>query len=187
MQQVHPNILLRCRKGDKKAFRAVVEQHEGMVFSLALKLLCDEDEAMDAAQETFIRVWLNMNDYQEERTLFSTWVYSIASHVCLDRLKHKRRQVPLPEDEQVFTTYLTDRSSSRQLENKEWISIVRILAEGLSEKQRLVFTLSHLEGLDSAEIEQVTGLNDRQIKSNLYVARLHIRQQLKRLGYESDE
>lgn len=60
MQQVHPNILLRCRKGDKKAFRAVVEQYEGMVFSLALKLLCDEDEAMDAAQETFIRVWLNM-------------------------------------------------------------------------------------------------------------------------------
>ena len=93
----------------------------------------------------------------------------------------------MPEDERVLTTYLANKNPTRQLENKEWISIVKTLAEGLSEKQRLVFTLSHLEGLDSAEIEQVTGLDAKQIKSNLYVARQHIRERLKRLGYESNE
>ncbi len=187
MQQVHPSIVQRCCQGDKEAFSCVVEQYQRMVFSLTLKLLCDEDEAMDAAQETFIRIWLNINDYQEQRTRFSTWIHSIATHICLDRLKQKRRQVPMPEDERVLTTYLANKNPTHQLENKEWISIVKTLAEGLSEKQRLVFTLSHLEGLDSAEIEQVTGLDAKQIKSNLYVARQHIRERLKRLGYESNE
>ena len=61
---------------------------------------------------------------------------------------------------------------------------MRLLAEGLSTKQRLVFTLSQLEGLPSAEVEQITGLSALQVKSNLYVARQTIRKRLKELGYD---
>jgi RNA polymerase sigma-70 factor (ECF subfamily) len=61
---------------------------------------------------------------------------------------------------------------------------VRLLAEGLSTKQRLVFTLSQLEGLPSAEVEQITGLSALQVKSNLYVARQTIRKRFKELGYD---
>lgn len=64
------------------------------------------------------------------------------------------------------------------------MSIVRLLAEGLSAKQRLVFTLCQLEGLPSSEVEQITGMDARQVKSNLYVARQTIRKRLKELGYE---
>jgi RNA polymerase sigma-70 factor (ECF subfamily) len=58
------------------------------------------------------------------------------------------------------------------------------LAEGLSPKQRLVFTLSQLEGLSSEEVEEATGLTAKQVKSNLYVARQTIREHLKNMGYE---
>ena len=65
-------------------------------------------------------------------------------------------------------------------------SMVRLMAEGLSSKQRLVFTLCQLEGLPSSEVEQITGMNARQVKSNLYAARQTIRKRLKGLGYDED-
>lgn len=183
MEQIGDNIVLKCQNGDKSAFRLVVQKYQQMVFSLALKMLCDEEEAKDATQDSFIKVWVNIRNF-DSKCPFSTWIYTIALRVCLDRLKTMKRQIPLPEDERVLAEYVADANPQRQLENREWISVVRILAEGLSEKQRLVFTLSHLEGLDSAEIEVITGFDAKQIKSNLYVARQTIKERLKMLGYE---
>lgn len=134
--QTESEIIQQCRDGNKEAFRWVVQQHQRLVFSLALKMLADEEEAKDVLQETFIRVWRFANDEQQT------------------------------------------------LENSEWVSIVRMLAEGLSPKQKLAFTLCQLEGLPTAEVELITGLDAKQVKSNLYVARQTIRERLKHLGYE---
>jgi RNA polymerase sigma-70 factor (ECF subfamily) len=153
-----------------------------MVFSLALKMLCDEEEAKDLVQETFLRVWQRIGDYDPQKS-FTTWLYTIASRLCLDRLKSMRHTIPLPEDESVLRRFAAD-DNQRSLENSEWVAIVRTMAEGLSTKQRLVFTLCQLEGLSSSEVEQITGLDARQVKSNLYVARQTIRERLKHLGYE---
>ena len=92
------------------------------------------------------------------------------------------RILSLPEDESVLWRFANDEQQT--LENSEWVSIVRMLAEGLSPKQKLVFTLCQLEGLPSTEVEQITGLDAKQVKSNLYVARQTIREHLKHLGYE---
>ena len=183
MTQTERDIITRCQQGDKNAFRWVVQTHQRMLFSLTLKMLCDEEEAKDAVQDTFIKVWQSIRNYDTQRS-FTTWIYAIASRLCLDRLKRKGRIVPLPEDEQAVRTYAADNDSLRTLENSEWISIVRLMAEELSEKQRLVFTLCQLEGLSSEEAEEITGLDAKQIKSNLYVARQTVRKRLKELGYE---
>lgn len=92
--------------------------------------------------------------------------------------------VPLREDEQVLKNYAADNDSQRTLENSEWISIIRLIADKLSAKQKLVFTLCQLECLSSEEVQEITGLDARQIKSNLYVARQTIRKRLIELGYE---
>ena len=179
--QTESDIIKQCRDGNKEAFRWVVQQHQRLVFSLALKMLADEEEAKDVVQETFIRVWQRISDYNPQKP-FTTWLYTIASRLCLDHLKQMRRILPLPEDESVLQRFANDEQQT--LENSEWVSIVRMLAEGLSPKQKLVFTLCQLEGLPSAEVEQITGLEAKQVKSNLYVARQTIREHLKRLGYE---
>ena len=154
-----------------------------MIFSLALKMLCDEEEAKDMVQETFIRVWQSIRSYDPQKT-FSTWIYTIASRLCIDRLKRANKIIALPEDELVLRRFASDNDSQQTLENKEWVSIVRMIAESLSDKQRLVFTLCQLEGLPSSEVEQITGLDAKQVKSNLYVARQTIRKRLIELGYE---
>ena len=183
MIQIDEDIVIRCQRGEKDAFREVVAAYQRMVFSLALKMLCDEDEAKDMVQETFVKVWLNMSEYDCRRS-FSTWIYTIALRTCLDRIKSQRRTLPMPEDEAVFRDFATEEDGLRTLENREWGSIVRVLAEGRGGKQRVVFTLVQLEGFSSQEVEEMTGWDAKQVKSNLYVARQTIRERLKMLGYE---
>ena len=183
MTQTERDIITRCQQGDKEAFRWVVQTHQRMLFSLALKMLCDEEEAKDVVQDTFIRVWQRIREYDSDKA-FTTWIYTIASRLCLDRLKRMSRIIAMPDDEMVVRRFATESDSQRVLENQEWVSIVRTMAEGLSDKQRLVFTLCQLEGLSSEEAQEITGLDARQVKSNLYVARQTIRKRLTALGYE---
>lgn len=181
--QADEKILEKCKDGDREAFRSVVQCYQRMVFSLALKMLCDEEEAKDAVQDTFLKLWQNISDYKKGANA-ATWIYTIASHVCLDRLRRKQREQPLLADEELLRAYVEEENPERRLENREFGRVVRLLAEGLSPKQHLVFTLSHLEGLSTGEIMEISGLDASQIKSNLYVARQSIRKRLKDLGYE---
>ena len=183
MMQTEQQIIAQCQKGDKAAFRWVVQNYQRMVFSLALKMTADEEDAKDVVQETFIKAWLGIGGYDTQRP-FATWLYTIASRLCLDRLKSATAISPMPHDEQALHRFAAGDDSQRALENREWVSIVRMLAEGLSSRQRLVFTICQLEGMTSAEAEQITGMDAQQVKSNLYVARQTIRKRLKELGYE---
>ena len=185
MIQTDSEIITRCQRGDKAAFREVVQSYQRMVFSLSLKMLADEEEAKDVVQETFIRVWQGIRSYDPQKP-FRTWLYTIATRLCLDRLKRQKPVVPLPDDERMLHRFASDDNSQRQMENAEWAAIVRLLAEGLSEKQRIAFTLCQLEGLSLQEAEEMTDMDARQLKSNLYVARQTIRKRLKDLGYEEN-
>lgn len=182
-QLIEKEVITRCKNGDKTAFRTIVQAYHRLLFSLSLKMLGEEEDAKDVVQDAFIKTWTNIRQY-DERKDFGTWIYTIASRICLDRLKRTKLLRPLPEDEKVLQDFCSQDTAQRQLENRDWMSITRLLAEGLSEKQRLVFTLSSLEGLESGEIEEITGLDATQVKTNLYHAKKTIRERLRRLGYE---
>jgi len=92
-------ILARCKDGDRESFRWVVTTYQQRIFSVALKMLADEEEAKDVVQETFIRVWQKLDAYDLQRP-FSTWLYTIATRLCLDRLKQMRTVNSLSLDEQ---------------------------------------------------------------------------------------
>jgi len=183
MSEINPDIIDRCRNGDRTAFRCVVQTYQQMVFTLAFRLLCDEEEAKDMVQETMIRVWVNFASYDPRQSM-KNWIYTITTRLCFDRLRQKAPLEPLPEEEEYFSQYVAEDVTDRTLENRELIAIIRTLVSRLSPKQRIVFTLTHLEGLNADEVNQITGMDASKIKNNLYVARKTIRKQLKHLGYE---
>lgn len=175
--------IARCKEGDRDAFRWIVEQYQRLVFSVAFKMMCREDAAKDIVQETFIRVWLNIGRYNSDK-IFSTWIYTITVRLCLDALEKGSRQQPMPEDERILKGFTDDLSPDIVLENSELAAVIRTLSQGLSPRQREVFTLVCLENMDTQKVMEITGLSARKIKSNLYVARKTIKKQLYRLGYE---
>lgn len=183
MTIISNEIIQQCQHGDRSAFRVVVQTYQQMVFTLAFRLLCDEDEAKDIVQETLIKVWVNFPSYDPQQSL-RTWIYTIAIRLCYDRLKQRMYLTPLPEEEDYFVEYISDNETDKPLENHELLAVIKSLVKNLSPKQRVVFTLTHLEGMSSEEVSQATGLDAAKIKSNLYVARKTIREQLKLLGYE---
>src|SRR2546423_1352450 len=97
-------------RGDRAAYSRLVEVYQVPVFNLAYRMLGDAHEAEDAAQETFLRAYTHLNSYQPDRK-FSSWLLSITSHYCIDRLRRQRvnwmsleeepvTEVPGPEREE---------------------------------------------------------------------------------------
>ncbi len=177
-QNTLKELIARSRHNDGNAFRQLVEGHQSMVYSLTYRLLCNQDDARDAVQETFIKVWLNLKGFDTNRK-FSTWVYAIAANLCYDRLKsgkHFSRKLPA----EVLNDLISNEDVEKKMMDAELGALIATLTEELTPKQKLIFTLSDLEDLPTDEIVQITGMTTSQIKSNLFLARQTLRSKLNR-------
>lgn len=164
-----------CRAGDAKAFEAIVIEYHQLVFTLAFRLLGNEEDAKDIMQDVFIKVWQNIGKYNEKYR-FSTWIYRITCNVCYDKLRaDSKRSYNKLEQYTLISSLATDAP----LHNKELGELILKATEGLTPKQKLVFTLRELEELEISEISQITGMSSAKIRSNLYLARKHIQDKLK--------
>jgi len=172
------DLIASSKRNDGNAFRQLVEYHQSMIYSLAYRLLCNEEEARDAVQETFIKVWLNLKKFDTSRK-FSTWVYAIATNLCYDKLKsgkHFSRSLPL----EILNEVISNEDVEKKMIDSELGSLITTLTDELTPKQKIVFTLSDLEDLETEEIVQITGMTASQIKSNLFLARQALRKKINR-------
>lgn len=175
-------LISRSKLNDGNAFRQLVECHQSMIYALAYRLLCNEEEARDAVQETFIKVWININGFDTNRK-FSTWVYAIATNLCYDKLKsgkHFSKKIPM----EMLQEAISNEDVEKKLIDAELGALIATLTDELTPKQKLVFTLSDLEDLSSEEIVQITGMSTSQIKSNLFLARQTLRKKLNAYAHE---
>ncbi len=180
------DILLRCQNNDLQAFHQVVEMYQSFAYSLALRMLCDTEDARDVVQECFIKVWQNIGQFDPNRK-FTTWLYKIITNLCLDYLKARKRKHRIfssPLNSKVENLARAEVDEEKNCMNKELIKEIKMLAEGLTPKQRIVFVLRDLQDLDIDQVVIITGLNKNKIKSNLYHARMNIRAKLEALEYE---
>ncbi len=90
--------------GNKQSFSRLVEAYQRPVFNLAYRMLGSPDEAEDAAQETFLRAYTRLSQYDGSHK-FSTWILSIANHHCIDRLRKRRTKYISIDDNPVSVSY----------------------------------------------------------------------------------
>ena len=171
------NLVELSKQGDTAAFRKLVETCQPFVFRLAFRLLCSDDEAKDIVQETFIRVWLNLNKYKNNAR-FSTWLYKIACNLCYDRLRAMKRSYTTNID--LSELDLADGNDiEKSVINSDLAEWITTLTNELTPKQRLVFMLRDIEEMELDEVKEITGMSGAKIKSNLYLARQYIKKRIK--------
>jgi RNA polymerase sigma-70 factor (ECF subfamily) len=163
-----------CKLGNRDAFKNIVSEYQQLVYSLAFKLLCNEQDAEDVTQDTFIKVWQNINLYKKQYK-FSTWIYKITTHICYDKLRSKNKTDNIDIEDYDCAS---EENQEEVLHHKELKKLIVKLTAGLSPKQRLVFTLSDLEEMKAEEIKLITGISAAKIKSNLYLARKYMKSKI---------
>jgi RNA polymerase sigma-70 factor (ECF subfamily) len=174
-------LIEECRGGNLMNFRKLVEATSPFTFSVAFRLLGDEEHARDVVQETMVTVWQKIERIKSAE-VYRTWIYRIVVNKCYDELRRRKRNPEFIPDEKAWT-YISDTIADKtdsNLENKEIAGIISLLTTRLSPKQKMVFVLSDIEQLNGDEISTVTGMNKLQVKSNLYYARKNISEMIEK-------
>lgn len=157
------------------AFRELMESFQGFAYSIAYRFTGNSLEAEDLTQEAFIRIWKNLDRYDEQWE-FKTWVGKIITNLSLDYLKSASRKRELQRTSIEESFEISDTTNpQKELEVSELNQVVARLASRLTEKQQAVFILRDLELLDTHEACKILNLTADQVKSNLYHARMAMR------------
>lgn len=165
-------LVARVQAGDDQAFAVLVERYQRDVYNLAYRMLSNVAEAEDAAQEAFLRAYKHLSRYDPSRS-FKTWLLSITSNHCIDRLR-KRRLKWLPLDEPLPPhPALTSRETGPEdslIESERSAQVQALLGE-LAPDYRAAVVLRYWYDMSYAEIAETLETTESAIKSRLFRAR----------------
>ncbi|HBY96716.1 MAG: sigma-70 family RNA polymerase sigma factor [Ardenticatenaceae bacterium] len=159
-------------RGNTDAFAQLVAAYADPVYNLCYRMLGDPAEAEDAAQETFIRVYSRLDTYDSSRKLVS-WVLSIASHHCIDRIRRRRLQTVSVDDLPPWEPLVGDQPGpERRYLDREREARVQALLHFLPPHYRLPVVLHYWHDLSYQEIAETMDTTVSAVKSRLHRARL---------------
>ncbi len=177
-------IIKRCKDGDHDAFNELFAEYETKVINIAYGMLSDRDDAHDAAQEVFIRVYRNISGFKENSSL-STWIYRITSNVCNDilrkRMKHSNTvSINVSNDDEEYELHIRDTAPlpDEYAEHNETQRAVRKAISELSTEYREVITLCDVEDMSYDDIALILKCPVGTVKSRLNRARKALRKKL---------
>ncbi|CEE00046.1 MULTISPECIES: RNA polymerase sigma factor SigW [Bacillaceae] len=187
MDEFVKSRIKQVRKGDQNAFGEIVELYKDKVFQLCFRMLGNSHEAEDISQEAFIRAYINIERYNIDRK-FSTWLYRIATNLCIDRIRKKKPDYYL-DAEVAGTEGLTLYSQipASQLAPDEEVSkielqeIIQNEILKLPEKYRAVIVLKYIEELPLLEISKILDLPIGTVKTRIHRGREALRKQLRHI------
>ena len=162
-------LIERAKLGDQDAFRQLVERYQGAVHNLAYRMLGSTDEAEDAAQEIFVRIYRQLGRYDPERK-FSTWTLAIATNYCIDQLRRRRLQL-VPLENIVPWARAREAGPEGEALDQEARDEVQQLLRHLPEKYRAPLVLRYWEELSCAEIAEILGVPEGTVKTQIHRAR----------------
>ena len=184
-------LIAEARGGDAAAFEALVRRYDRRVLRLALRFV-GEDEARDIYQEVFLKVFCSLARFRQE-SRFETWLYRIATNICLDHLRRSAVRPPTSpavrdagDDAEPLVERLADDRPAghpeRALERRELRDRIEAGVRGLSPRERVVFELRHYEGMRLRQIGELMETSEATVKNCLFRAHRKMRQALRDLG-----
>jgi len=180
-------LIRRLQERDERAFEEVVRLYQNKVFNLVYRMIGNQEEAEDLAQEVFVTVFKSVDSFRGEAK-FSTWLYRIAANHCKNRMKYLGRRSYKQTGE-------LDEAAEREAQNAQPSSIrpqvdgpdavleglelertVQRAMQALDPEHREVIVLRDIEDLSYEEIAEITGVELGTVKSRLHRARLQLKE-----------
>ncbi|MBA2662016.1 MAG: sigma-70 family RNA polymerase sigma factor [Bradymonadaceae bacterium] len=182
-------LVERAQKGDRDAFKELVEKYQRKVYSICFGMLKNPDDSMDVSQEVFIKVYRYLEKFNQQSS-FYTWLYRITVNMCIDHIRKNSRmrsvdyddsiarQDDVEGDENILPSTLginPDKVYGRKELRKKMLEAL----ETLSEKHRTILILREVEGLSYEEIADVLNISKGTVMSRLFHARRYFQEALK--------
>ena len=170
-------LINKAQKGDDLSFKRLVDKYKSQVGGLAYRMVGDYEDAKDISQNVFIKTYQNLNRFDTKKR-FSTWLYRIAMNASIDVLrKYRRHKIDRLDN---LVGQLSDtRDNTEEVFNNTLIGwAVGDTLDSLNEKQRSVFVLRDIEGLNIKEISQITQMPQATVRWYLHRARAKLKGEL---------
>ena len=179
-------LIRRAQRGDADAFEQLLLEHQKNVYNLCYRMAGNPDDAMDLSQETFLRAWRCLDQYQFA-SAFSTWLYRLCSNICIDFLRRRRRQQTVPltfEDadgeEQTYAVPDVQPLPEEQVELKLTRETLAAAMAQLLPEHRAVLQLRVVNEMSYEQIADVLHIQIGTVKSRLSRARNQLKKILER-------
>jgi RNA polymerase sigma-70 factor, ECF subfamily len=174
-------LIQKAQKGDHDAFAALVDEHQRYVYNLALRVVKDENEALDLTQETFVRAWTALPNFKGQ-SQFRTWLYRIVTNLCYNRLPNLRRSLnDLGDDVMEDIPEANFNTPAQEIESNETRKHLYQAIDNLDTNYKLLITLRYQNELSYDEIASTLNLPLGTVKTGIFRAKEQLRKSLAQL------
>jgi RNA polymerase sigma-70 factor (ECF subfamily) len=180
------SLIRAAQGGNHFAFEQLVRAYDQAVLRLALRITGSESDAQDVYQEAFLKIYMKLDGFRFECS-FSTWVYRIATNVCLDQLRRKRVRAEHGPMESNVDNFFSQVSDDKPVNNPEQQLLLQELGvhiadalRRLTPRERLVFELKHFQGLKLHQVSQILDCSEPAVKTRWFRATKKLRLNLTR-------
>ncbi|MDF2653680.1 MAG: sigma-70 family polymerase sigma factor [Bacillota bacterium] len=175
-------LIQKAKMGDEKSFESLILGCQSKAYNIAIRYLKNEEDAMDALQESFIKIFRHLKSFKED-SRFDTWVYRIVVNTCNDILrKNSTRKTTdsifRSEDDKETVIEIPDSSGSPEevFDKKEKSEFIVACMDKLSQDQREIIILRDIQGFSYDEISEILKCSVGTVKSRINRSRLKLRE-----------
>jgi RNA polymerase sigma-70 factor (ECF subfamily) len=164
-------VLEAAKSGDLAAFEILMRRHERLVLVTALRLLGKMEDAQDASQEVFLRLYRNLGKVQASRNI-AGWLYRVTVNVCHDVRRRRPDETSMEETAELAAA---DADPQQTATHREERRVLELSLRLLSEKERAALVLRDLEGLSTERVAEILGTSQATVRSQVFKARVKMK------------
>lgn len=167
--------------GNTASFAVLIDRHKDLVFTIVMNITRNREDAEEVAQDVFLKAFQKLSGFRQESS-FQTWLYRIAYNEAISRIR--KNKVKLLDLEENITGGIADEDPEEDiagLDEQEQKAVIADILEHLPEIDRVIVTLFYLESHPVAEISEITGLGESNVKVRLHRVRKRILSDLQQI------